>query len=320
MTASTLVRPLPESAEPDHNTTEPRPAHTPAPAPSRHTLKARRDHGFSMLELLIGMVILGVLGAIGYGVYTNFIRDARDTALDQNIQTAAEELNSALGMQGTLSGAALLDELAGRTTFDWSDSWNFAASGQNEPTTVRLQFIGHDTSAAEASGADAPEVTWGLNTNSAIRVHLANSDDEWRCALIVLRPSSNNIDALSGDTGATALDAAVAKSKAAQMRGVWYDGGSNIATNGLHDCSPVSVQANGVAWSVTKATGDPTHVSTCGGSGLAAASSGGTVTDMCLPVNAQSWPIFADGAVDDTSTDNDDFRTLHRTTSKLDGG
>ena len=120
MTASTLVRPLPESAAPDHNTTEPRHAHTPTPNPDRPHRRNRNDRGFSMLELLVGMVILGILGAIGYGIYTNFIGDARDTALDQNIQTAAAELQSVLALEPTLAGTpALVTAMTNRTNFVW---------------------------------------------------------------------------------------------------------------------------------------------------------------------------------------------------------
>lgn len=261
------------------------------------------------------MVILGVLGAIGYGVYTNFIRDARDTALDQNIQTAAAELQSALALESTLDGPALLDAMSSRTTFDWNTDWALAASG-NEPTTVRLQFLRHDPSGAttnteteEAASSDAPQVGWGLADRAAIRLHLANSDNEWRCALVVLKPSANNIANLDGTTTG-GIDDDDGRQKAAQLRGIWYDGGSSIAASGQHNCSPVSSPLSTAGtWN---ATGSPT----CDGA-VVGGSTGATA--MCLPTNAQSWHIPATDH-DDTSTDTDDHRTLHRTTAALDGG
>ena len=98
MTAQTTLSPLPESATTDHTHPIPQPDTKPG-----RTRRRRNDHGFSMLELLVGMVILGILGAIGYGIYTNFIGDARDTALDQNIQTAAAEIQSVLALEPTFA-------------------------------------------------------------------------------------------------------------------------------------------------------------------------------------------------------------------------
>lgn len=325
MTASTLVRPLPESAEPDYNTTEPRPAHTPAPATSRRTPTGRRDHGFSMLELLIGMVILGVLGAIGYGVYTNFIADARDTALDQNIQTAASELQSAVALNPTITVSDLVDEMTARTSFDWTSTWAFGTS--NEPTTIRLQYIIHDATdpddAVAATPAAAPTVGWGIADQSAIRVHLANAEQEWRCALIVLRPSAGKL--AEAGTGATAgfgaaLDDDVASSKAAQMRGIWYDGGSVHDDDGLHDCSPVSAAFTFGAWRATPTASTTAANGLGAGTETTCAVSGttGAVSSACLPANAQTWHIPATGELDATSTAVENVRTLHRSTSALD--
>ena len=58
MTASTLVRPLPESAEPDHNTTHPRPAHTPAPATSQRAKKAAATSAFLCWSYWLGWSFL----------------------------------------------------------------------------------------------------------------------------------------------------------------------------------------------------------------------------------------------------------------------
>lgn len=98
-----------------------------------------------MLELLVGMVILGVLGAIGYGTYTNFIRDARDTALDQNIPTAAAEIQSVLSLDPTLApsaiaagtpGADLVTAMTNRTNFVWDTDWVFPTAASRESDVV----------------------------------------------------------------------------------------------------------------------------------------------------------------------------------------
>ena len=268
-----------------------------------------------MLELLVGMVILGILGAIGYGIYTNFIGDARDTALDQNIQTAAAELQSVLALEPTLAvadagaGAGvpsddLITAMTNRTNFVWDGTWAFDAAG-NEPDIIRMQFIEDDTAALEAAAAP-PKVSWLVDDTSAVRIHLANPEGEWRCAVLILKPSTTGIAALSAD-----VDADLATKKAAELRGVWYDGGSTLTAAGLHDCSPASGRATG-AWNVTVAGLTCTEEAT----------SGATAADECLPADAQTWhiPGVATTQVDATSTDVTDsnVRTLHRSASSLD--
>ena len=317
MTASTLVRPLPESAEPDHNTTEPRPAHTPAPTPGRRTPKTRRDHGFSMLELLVGMVILGILGAIGYGVYTAFIRDARDTTLNQNIQTAAAEMQRVMSFNADATSTELTTELTNSTNFVWTEigaTANFTPT-VFEPDTIRFQLI-TDGTAAVAAAAVAPAVSWLVDgvSGQAVRLALANNEGEWRCALIVLKPSPSDVKTAAGYTGATAD--ADASAKAAQMRGVWFDGGTgrgsgSTAYTGLHDCSPVgSTGATLPSGAVYPTTG--TDCRTINEAAV----------DDCLPADAQTWVINAQGSneLDATSTDAEDQRTLHRSVSDLDSG
>ena len=312
MTAPTLARPLPESAEPDHATTESRSAHTPAPSPVRRRLGRRNDGGFSMLELLVGMVILGVLGAIGYGVYVGFIRDARDTALDQNIQTAAAEMQSVLSLDPTLADNTdneLVTAMTNRTNFVWDDSWAFVSG--DEPDTIRFQFLTDATAVAHATTAAAPAVQWLVDDESAVRMHITNAEGEWRCALLILKPSPTDLKALTvlNLTG-TSADADAA-AKAAELRGIWYDGGSNIdssAYTGLHDCSPVSAEpATGTMNTNVYST------TSCTAAGVAA-------SDDCLPSDAQTWvmPDATANQVDSTSTAITSYRTLHRSTSDLD--
>ena len=320
MTANTLVRPLPESAGPDHNTTEPRHAHTPAPNPDRPHRRNRNDRGFSMLELLVGMVILGILGAIGYGIYTNFIGDARDTALDQNIQTAAAELQSVLALEPTLAtntatGAVvgvpsddLITAMTNRTNFVWDTTWAFDAAG-NEPDIIRMQFI-EDAAADIADGVTPPKVSWLVDNQSAVRIHLSNPEGEWRCAVLILKPSTTGIDGLGA--AATDVDAELATQKSAELRGVWYDGGSTLTAAGLHDCSPAAGNSTG-AWNVadelTCTAGPPNAVA---------------ASDECLPADAQTWHIpglitqIDASSTAEPLTTTVGVRTLHRSASSID--
>ena len=310
MTAQTTLSPLPESATTDHTHPIPQPDTKPG-----RTRRRRNDHGFSMLELLVGMVILGILGAIGYGIYTNFIGDARDTALDQNIQTAAAELQSVLALEPTLATNTggvvgvpsddLITAMTNRTNFVWDTTWAFDAAG-NEPDIIRMQFIEDDPAALEAVAAP-PKVSWLVDDTSAVRIHLANPEGEWRCAVLILKPSTTGVDGL-GNAG-TDVDAELATQKAAELRGVWYDGGSTLTAVGLHDCSPASGRATG-AWVVADEL-------TC----AAGTVTGATAVDECLPADAQTWHIPGETSeVDATSTavTSSNVRTLHRSASSLD--
>ena len=303
MTAQTTLSPLPESATTDHTHPIPQPDTKPG-----RTRRRRNDHGFSMLELLVGMVILGILGAIGYGIYTNFIGDARDTALDQNIQTAAAELQSVLALEPTLAADAdaLVTAMTNRTNFVWDGTlWDLTATA--EPDTIRFQFIEKATSTQPtvvlASGA-APLVSWVQDNGSAVRIHLANPEGEWRCALLILKPSTTVIGTISS------LVAPADAAKTAQMRGIWYDGGSTLTDAGIHDCSPVGYSSG----------------YNCAQAATPAAS------DKCLPEDAQTWNIAdADARIDDTAVaataalpataslaSGNGIRSLHRSTAALD--
>lgn len=307
------------------------PAAAPAAGPDSHTPghrsgRGKQDQrGFTMNELLVVLIIIGVLGLIGTGVYFLFIRDARSTVLNQNIQTAAEEMQSVLAIRPSLAGnASLATEMTSRTNFVWVDG--AAAAGwlsaeADDVNTIRYQFITNGAHLASAAGAP-PAVTW-IADNGAVRLHLRNSEDEWRCALIVLRPDVAALAVLHGAVNSrtpanvNAADRTAATEDAAEMRGVWYDGGDTQTgapgtDAGVHDCSPVAnMPAALVAvGTVTAATAYSTDTGCVAGVGLG---------DECVPVSAQRWMIpDATANVDNSSSPADTVRTFHRSPSGID--
>lgn len=245
------------------------------------------DDGFSLIEVVVVMVIIGALGLIGFMAYTSIIGDARGTALDANITTAAEALQLEAGLEPTIinTDGELIQRMTERTNFAWDGTWNSTTTDTVD--TIRFERIEDHNNATPTprhpTSGQRLRVAWLLGTNTstpdytnaAVRLHLRNPEGEWRCALIVLKTASAASDSVAAP-GTTA---------AARVKGLWYDGGDAQADSGLHDCSPL-----------------PT-----------------TITAVEYPDSATDWSIpTVTTQLDPTSTDTPGSRTLHRSTSTLD--
>ena len=94
-----------------------------------------------------------------------------------------------------------------------------------------------------------------------MRIQAKNQDGAWACALIVLKPDADNLDAVTtpaaqadvvsvnGNIADLATDTKIGVDLAnARLRGVWYDRGDTFDTsgrtaNGVDHCSPVDHKA-----------------------------------------------------------------------------
>lgn len=283
----------------------------------RYNDTPRDCKGFNLIELVIAVVVIAALSRMGFAAYTGVTDDARSTVLNQNIQTAAEELQSVLqlnpGLAGTGQLAALNAELTERTNFIWEID-DFLFLPEDDADIIRLQWVQQDGTGAETavtgSGTSAvsgpsqgPKVRWLVDDRSAVRIHMKNNVDEWRCALVIVKPSRTALEA--GFTGAAPVvpDATVAAQKAAELRGTWYDGGTTATDRGQRDCSPIDEGAQAPA------------VLTSGGGGT-----GGMTYDDSLPEDANTWVIYTPttAELDPSSTAVAGRRTLHGAVSGLD--
>ena len=224
-------------------------------------VKANRNaHGFNYIQLIVGMIIFVALSRIVGPPAFRMITRARSTALNANIQTAAETVRNVLaidpGKRGdpdTTTGApsgTFLAALTDDAPFNWDASW--ALVDGDDSDTIRVQHIKGTGTVDEGTAAAAPVVDWLLNDWDAVRIQARNQDGAWACALIVLKPNTEDGDQTSGRNTGTAINeevdttpisvsgsySGIAKQLAdARLRGVWYDSGDTDFANALH-CSP----------------------------------------------------------------------------------
>ena len=204
--------------------------------------KERNARGFNYIQLIVGMIIFVALSRIVGPPAFRMITRARSTALEANIQTAAETVRNVLAIdpasRGDMSSSttgeptdSLLAALTDDAPFNWEASW--ALTGTDDSDTIRVQLIEKDGAAAPATTPTPPKVDWLLNDWDAVRVHARNQDGAWACALIVLKPNAAALDAdtdasvgINGaDDGGTPANNMTVANANARLRGVWYDSG-----------------------------------------------------------------------------------------------
>ena len=237
-------------------------------------VKANRNaHGFNYIQLIVGMIIFVALSRIVGPPAFRMITRARSTALNANIQTAAETVRNVLaidpasrGTPNATSGApspTLLAALTDDAPFNWESDW--ALVDGDDSDTIKVQHINDDATKVAGTAAAAPTVDWLLNDWDAVRIQSQNQDGAWVCALIVLKPNAEDGDTtasgidLDAGTSGTQLEEVdtsdpasttggnvpIAKQLAdARLRGVWYDSGDTGAADVTH-CSPAAASTTG---------------------------------------------------------------------------
>jgi len=62
--------------------------------PIPHRSARRAEHGFTLLELMIVMVVIGILAAVAIPSYTNSIRNAKEAVLREDLHTIRSAIDS----------------------------------------------------------------------------------------------------------------------------------------------------------------------------------------------------------------------------------
>ena len=234
----------------------------------------RNDKGnAALIGVLIALAITGIMLSIAGPDMLALISDTRGAKLEQNFVAATTIVENRLrsdpdilsdGYDANFAPTdALLDDLfRDGSDFTWLGEWDLpTAASDNSDTTIRLQFINKDgTDAIPTSGSPdtPPAVPWLLDDGTALRMHAANEDGRWICALMVVRTdvaATNGSVVLAPTTGAAyqvvdsssnrqstivpALRKAVVD---AVISKTWYNSGDSYSSDGagqLHHCSPV---------------------------------------------------------------------------------
>ena len=241
----------------------------------------RDDDGFSLAQVLVTMILIGILSVtVGITAF-ELLGQGRETVLRSNITTAAQAVETTLALNPAALGAqadvvarrgtgepteALIDALTQIAALEWAPAaaapavapalgervWELPADAGVDRVSVQMINAGTDNNDNEEAAVDdtttgtvwdptAPVVPWLNNPGGAIRIQIRNTEGDWACALIVMRPN--------GDPGPRG-----------QIRGIWYDAGRDIEDGGLLNCSPGGATgadhrpASATAWTVSGRT------------------------------------------------------------------
>ncbi len=107
--------------------------------------KAKNQKGFTLVELMVVVVIIGVLVAIAIPVYNNVTNKAEQSAIEANLRTIDGAIMQALASEDTQpANAAALEEVLKSKYIQWpagpgkldADSYGI---GGDSPTTYKAQ-------------------------------------------------------------------------------------------------------------------------------------------------------------------------------------
>jgi general secretion pathway protein G len=151
----------------------------------------RRNTGFTLVEILIVVIILGILAAIVIPQFTEASTDAREAALRSDLQTVRAQIElyrvqhgnypgytNTAGTLSAFSAALFVSQLEGQTDLDGNAGTDYGPYLQSFPANG---FVS-DTTAAKQVQAGDPTGTgkgWAFNTTTGkFRANDASAADQ----------------------------------------------------------------------------------------------------------------------------------------------
>jgi len=115
------------------------------------------DHGFSLIELLVVVAIIGILAVIAIPVFLNQRNSARNASVQSDVNNAAKVIETAYASDGAYPDDSTVNALAiqisdGNTLFYGNNTSSFQVWGCNTETQVQYEY---DSS---AGGLQTPPV------------------------------------------------------------------------------------------------------------------------------------------------------------------
>lgn len=118
----------------------------------------RRSHGFTMIELMVTVAVLGILLAVGVPSFNSFMVNSRTSALANDITSAVNLARSEAVKRAT--PVTVCPSSNGTTCAGaWADGWMTRVDGTNE--VLRVWRAPVDTADFQQTGAADPAIRFG---------------------------------------------------------------------------------------------------------------------------------------------------------------